>query len=216
MGLRLNLLSMDVPYRSKYSLGSLIVIFTGSNLVSMGLRILGGFLVARFTEPATLGLYNSLGLVLSYSPFLLLGISNGMNRELPFYYGKGDTAKAKDLAATAQAWALVVSSTLAAILLGLAGYYAVKGSWLLSVGWAVQAFSAIVILYGQFYLEMTFRTRSEFVRISMIYVIQQTIGLISVPLVWVADFFGLCARGALMGISYLGLLWHWRPLRIKP
>jgi len=182
----------------------------------MGLRIVGGFLVARFTDPAILGLFNGLGLVLSYTPFLLLGLPNGMNRELPYYYGKGDATKAKELAATAQTWALLVSSVVAASLLGLAGYYAIKGDWLLSAGWTVQACGAFFILYGQFYLEMTFRTQSDFVKISIIQVIQQTIGLCSVALVWVADFLGLCARAMLMGFSYLGLLWYWRPLRVRP
>ena len=69
------------------------------------LRMLGGILQGRCVPPAVLGLFNGLGLVVGYAPFLQIGISNGLNRELPYFVGKGDQQRVKELAAAAQAWA---------------------------------------------------------------------------------------------------------------
>lgn len=205
-----------ITKQSRLSMSSMIAIFAGGNLASLVLRMVGGLLVARFTDPEVLGLYNGLGLIFSYAPFLLLGISNGLNRELPYYIGKGEYDKAKTLASSAQAWSLILSTVLAIAMLGLAIFSIFRSNWMLAVGWVVQAFNAYVILYGQFYLETTFRTRSDFAHLSLINVIQNTIGLLSAPLASIFGFFGLCARGMLTGLSYVVLLWHWRPFRVKP
>ena len=80
----------------------------GGNVISLLLRMVGGILQAKCVLPAVLGLYNSINLVLGYAPFLQLGILNGINRELPYYVGKGDRQRVNELAAAAQAWALAV------------------------------------------------------------------------------------------------------------
>ena len=85
-----------------FLVGSLV----GGNLISMMLRIVGGILQANCVLPPVLGMFNSIGLSLGYAPFLQLGILNGMNRELPYYFGKGDRQRVNELAAAAQAWAL--------------------------------------------------------------------------------------------------------------
>ena len=80
-----------------FLVGSLAV----GNYVALGLRMIGGVLQGRFVAPATLGLFAGIGLVMSYAPFLQLGILNGLNRELPYFIGKGDRQRVNELAAAA-------------------------------------------------------------------------------------------------------------------
>jgi O-antigen/teichoic acid export membrane protein len=87
---------------------------------------------------------------------------------------------------------------------------------MMAAGWLTQAFFILVVIYGQYYLEITFRTLNDFTHISIINVVQQSVGLLSVPIIWFAGFLGLCARSVLMGTIYLWLLWRWRPLRVIP
>ena len=89
------------PRSMLYLVGALV----GGNLAGKLLRMAGGVLQARYAAPQVLGLFNGIGLVLGYAPFLQLGILNGLNRELPYYVGKGDRKRVMELAAAAQAWA---------------------------------------------------------------------------------------------------------------
>ena len=89
----------------KPSILFLVSSLVGGNVVSMALRMVGGILQARCVLPAVLGMFNSIGLALGYAPFLQLGILNGINRELPYFIGKGDRQRVNELAAAAQAWA---------------------------------------------------------------------------------------------------------------
>ena len=172
--------------------------------------------MARAVAPASLGLFNGLGLALGYLPFLQLGVLNGLNRELPFFVGQGKLDRVRQLAAAAQAWALIAASVSAAALLSLSGWYALRGDWRLAAGWVANAVAAVVLFYGQAYLQVTFRTRGDFAKLSIINVIYNAWGLLLVPLAWVLDFFGLCLRNVLVGLVNLALLWRWRPVKVRP
>jgi len=67
------------------------------------------------------------GLILGYAPFFQIGISNGLNRELPYYIGKGDRNRAGELAATAQAWMIFIGGLAAVALLIVAIYQLIQG-----------------------------------------------------------------------------------------
>lgn len=114
-------------------------------MLSSFLRMAAGFLTARLSDPAVLGLFNGLGLVLGYVPFLQIGVLNGLSRELPYYVGKGEHDRVRALAAAAQAWALAVGVLVAAGLFAVAGWHGVHGEWQLAAGWATQAVSALLL-----------------------------------------------------------------------
>ncbi len=101
----------------------------------MALRLIGGVLLGRLVAPSTLGLFAGIGLALGYAPLLQLGILNGLNRELPYFVGKGDRERVKELAAAAQAWALLVGAAVFVALTGVAVWQLAegdvwKGCWL--------------------------------------------------------------------------------------
>lgn len=204
------------PVIKKLSMRKLIAVFAGGNFISMILRLAGGFLTARLSEPSVLGLFNGIGLVLGYAPFLQLGVLNGLNRELPYYIGAGDNERAQALAATAQAWALIVGGAVALGLLTFSVWHLINGRMDLAAGWFTNAIGAMLLFYGQMYLQVTYRTGGDFSRLAIMNVVQNASALLLVWMVWLFSFYGLCLRSIIVGAINMILLWKWRPYKIKP
>jgi len=200
--------------RKKPSILFLVSSLVGGNVISMMLRMVGGVLQARCVLPAVLGMYNSIGLVLGYAPFLQLGILNGINRELPYYIGKGDRQRVNELAAAAQAWALAVGGIVGIALVGVGCWQLIQGEWELAAGWFTNAILAVLLFYNTYYLQMTYRTGHDFARLAMSSVIENTVALALVALVAWLNFYGLCLRALLTASVSVGFLYYWRPLRV--
>lgn len=171
-------------------------------------------MAARLADPAMLGLFNGIGLVTGYVPFLNLGALNGLNRELPYYIGRGEKERALDLAATAKAWSIIVGGFVAAVLCIIAIWYCIAGKWDLAGGWFTYAVGVWVLFYGQMFLQVLYRTHGDFARLSIINVIQNTCSLIFVVFISLFGFYGLCIRSVLVALVLLGLTWWWRPLKV--
>jgi O-antigen/teichoic acid export membrane protein len=195
---------------------ALVTALVGGNIVATVVKMICGVVTARYVEPALMGLFTGIALVQGYIPFLQLGILNGLNRELPYYVGKGDQQRVRDLAAAAQAWALMLGGGVAFILLGVAVWQGVCGRWMQSAGWVTNAVTAFFLFYGTYYLQITFRTRGDFARLALINVLQSVASLALVVLVWWLAFYGLCLRALIVVFVQLALLWHWRPVKVSP
>jgi len=189
----------------------------GGNLVAMAIRLAGGILLGRLIAPSTLGLFAGIGLVLGYASIAQMGILNGVNRELPYHLGRGDTARAHSLAAAGQAWALAAGGVVSACLFAVAAWQLVQGDLQQAAGWATNAVLAIFAFYGNSgYLSITFRTSSDFVRLARVNVVESATGLIALILVAAFGFYGLCLRVILAGAASTALLFRWRPVRVGP
>jgi O-antigen/teichoic acid export membrane protein len=182
----------------------------------MMLNMAGGVLMGRIVAPATLGLFNGIGLVQGYAPFLQLGILNGLNRELPYYVGKGDRQRVEGLAAAAQAWALAVGGVVCLALLGIAGWQLALGKMWLAAGWFTNAILALFLFYTTTYLQCTYRTAHDFSRLAWVTVVQSLVGLALLGLVAWLNFYGLCLRALLTGAIGTAILFLWRPVRVGP
>ncbi|MEI8372049.1 MAG: oligosaccharide flippase family protein [Planctomycetota bacterium] len=194
----------------------LVSSLAGGNVISMMLRMVGGILQARCVLPAVLGKFNSIGLVMGYAPFLQIGILNGINRELPYFIGKGNRQRVNELAAAAQAWALAVGGIVGIALVGVGCWQLAHGEWELAAGWFTNAILAILLFYNTYYLQMTYRTGHDFARLAMSGVIENTVALALVALVALLNFYGLCLRALLSASVGVCFLYYWRPLRVGP
>jgi O-antigen/teichoic acid export membrane protein len=201
---------------AKLSLAFLVGSLAGGNVISSFLRMIGGILQARFVLPSVLGLYNGIGLVLGYVPFLQIGVLNGMNRELPYYIGKGDRQRAWELAAAAQAWALAISAVVDLVLFGIAGWQLVRGELWLAAGWATNAVLTLFLFYNTYYLRMTYRTAHDFAKLALVNVVENAVALALVVLVALLNFYGMCLRALLAGAVSTAILYYWRPVRVGP
>lgn len=167
--------------------------------------------------PDQIGVWVTLTTFSVYASFLRLGIPNGMNRELPYYMGKNDKAKAMAYAETTLAYSLATSGLL---LLLTAFFYLFADISQLEEGF-IKALPVFVIMvvtepYST-YLSSTFRTSDNFKRLSDITIIITIIRAGSIYLVYLWGFDGYLIRELINTLVFLFLLHFWRPLpSIKP
>jgi O-antigen/teichoic acid export membrane protein len=201
------------PHRSIiYLVGSLA---TG-NVIASVLAAIGGILQAKIAGPDVMGVFLAATLVLGYIPFLQLAIPNGLNRELPYFIGKGEHHRVRELAAAAQAWALLTSVWVIAVMLLVAGWYLLRGDLWRTTAWICNGFLAFYAFYCTYYLQTTYRTGHDFAKLALALVVQNAVGLAMIVLVAMLSFYGVCLRAILSNVAGLALLYYWRPLRIGP
>ena len=210
---------MRIPFIKKidkHSTSSMIIYLGSSQMISNVLRIINGILVARFMLPEMLGTFNGFGIILSYLPILQLGVMNGLNRELPYCFGKGEIDKAKGYASVAQFWELSLSILAFLILAFFAVYYLFQSKYIYAAGFFTYALSSIHHYYGLNYLQILFRTNRDFNNLSNITLIVSIASLVSVLLVWKWHFYGLCIRSVFTIAVEMFFLWKWKPLSVIP
>jgi O-antigen/teichoic acid export membrane protein len=204
------------PTGAQRSIVYLVGALAGGNILASVFSQIGGILAARFAGVAAWGLFQTIGIAQGYARFAQFGIGNGLNRELPYFIGKGDHQRVKGLAAAAQAWILVVSLVSGTCMLLPAGWHLLGGDGWRAAGWGTYAILMFTLFYGQFYLQVTFRTGHDFARLAMANVLQSGLALALVVLVAVWSFYGLCLRVIISGLAGVAVLYYWRPVRVGP
>ncbi len=203
----------NTPNRS--SLTYLVAAFAGGNLIATVLGAVGGVLQARYVDKVTLGTFAAIDLALGWMIYLQLGVNNGLGRELPYYFGRGDRQRVNDLAATAQTWLISIGVLIECGFLAAAGWFAIRGQTQLMVGCAAFAAVAVVYFYSVLYLQSTYRTAHDFARLSLATTLQNLLGLAMVATVYWFGFDGLCLRAVVSMLVGMALLHWWRPIRIR-
>lgn len=200
----------------KHSTSSMIIYLGSAQMISNIVRIISGILVARFVLPEMLGTFNGIGIIMGYLPILQLGVMNGLNRELPYCFGKGEIEKAKTYASVAQFWELSLSLMAFTVLTLIAIYYFSQGQYLYAAGFFTYGLSSISHYYGINYLQILFRTNQDFNKLSNISIIIALVSLLSVIFVWKWQFYGLCIRSIVLVVIEMFFLWKWKPLFVIP
>lgn len=212
----LELGSRGVGEDEKGTVLRVVSMFAGGNLVSALLKMLAGFLTAKLIDPATLGLFNGLGLSRQYAQFLLVGVGPGMNRELAFYRGADDEQKVQEFASTALFY-LVTAGTVVSLVLGGIGIYSLfsKGGGQIAAGWMTYAV-VVPLSIIEVYMLGVFRVFDAFGRLATARVLMSLLLLAGLVFVYFFGFYGLCLRLLISSVLFMTLLWHWCPYRVKP
>ncbi len=189
-----------------------LITFTLSSVALMGATMVSNLAVIRWLLPEETGIWQTLVLAQSYFAFAQLGFFNGLNREYPFWIGRGDPGKARTLAAAAQLQA-IVCALLALVAFSVALLFTDSDKWmkgLLTMG--------VVTASGFYreYLAATYRTTRAFADLARIYWIHAALLLGTVPLVYWLHFDGLCIRLAVLGLAVVFLMHRRRPVRVRP
>lgn len=200
---------------SSEGLLGVLSVFAGGKILSTFLRMMGGFLATRFVDPSDMGTFNGIGLSQTYAGLLQLGIVNGLNRELPYFLGKGDQERAHKLTSVTQYWITIIGGLSFSILFSVGLYKLFIGKYDLAFGWMAYAVSVFFMFYCDRYLMATFRTNKEFNKLAYIDVLQSVSNIGAVVFVKFFGFFGLCLRLLSMTGTNAFFLWKWRPIRVK-
>ena len=201
------------PPGEKTTLGRDVRLVASATLVSAAARALAALVAARYVPPAGLGLYAAIMLLPTYGSYLHLGVLDGLQRDIPIRTGQGDAQGVTRIAATAQAWVILVASLLAAAIL-------VGGSRLIDprleaglTGIVISAFLVFEGMYAQQYLTQTYRATRNFQTLTFIQMAVALLFLAATPLVAVWHVHGLWYRTAVVAVAEGALLWKFRPIR---
>lgn len=167
----------------------------------------------RYVPPELMGIWQTLTLIQTYANVLNLGVLRGLNRELPFYLGRGERDRAHSLAATAQTYVIVIGVAGAALAVGSALQPGLSVEWRLALlGFSVYWLTSLY----RGYLTVTFRAEAEFRRLTKRNFIEFGLTLASLILVVVGGYPGMILRFVLLGIVMTILFHTIRPIRVKP
>jgi O-antigen/teichoic acid export membrane protein len=148
-----------------------------------------------------------------YSFLLLIGINNGLGRELPYYLGKGDEVFANKLLATAL---YCVTAASGIVLLGgicCALVFSSAGS---HVVLAIVAITMVTIIsFYQHVLVCTFRSRASFQKLTIIQFTEAGLSLATIPIVYYFHFGGMVLRMPLIAAILIVLMYRFRPMSVR-
>lgn len=101
-------MNQDVK-ESTRSIVSDTIIYAGCTYISQIIAFLGGIVIRRILGPEDMGTWSLVQIYLTYSIIAELGIISGAEKEIPFFYGKGEKTKAHQLKNFMFSWIIVVS-----------------------------------------------------------------------------------------------------------
>ncbi|MBN8571331.1 MAG: oligosaccharide flippase family protein, partial [Ignavibacteria bacterium] len=192
------------------------ILFSSSSVILSIVKLISGIMVIKWVTPEDVGLWNSVSLVQAYAAILQLGILSGLNRELPFYIGKGNNAHIIKLAETANYFIRWCNYILlgVSILASLYVYFFISSDIKLLFG--IIAIGIIVITgFYNTYLSVTYRASSEFLKLSKIQLYISAFTLVTVILPYYYTYYGLVIRTVLISIFSVVAIYMVRPLRVK-
>lgn len=193
--------------------------FLNSTLILHGVNLVLTFIVYRYVSPELMGIWATFTTFTTIATILRMGIPNGMNRELPFYLGKGDVGLAKQYASTTLFYTLAISIVLLVVGVFFFIFFDFERQEFPSQYKmaAICFFFHLIVEPYTTYLSGTFRTNSQFDKLSKIQLLLSGLRLVSIVMVIVWGFYGYIAREFLVTAFNLVLLHIWRPLPdIKP
>lgn len=193
-----------------------MIFFMGaSQMFANILRILGGIIIVKLLMPEQLGMFNGFALILGYLPILQVGVANGLNRELPYYLGKGNKEVAHNFASVAQYWEILLAIISCSILFILGVFYFFRQDYISGISCFAYTFAVGHLFYGTYYLQILYRTNQDFNKLSLITLIVSVVSFLSILFVWLWGYYGLCARLTILSSVEFFLLWKWKPIQVK-
>lgn len=200
-------------------------IYSLSSYVAQFLDVVNGILLRRFLGPASMGVWSFLQVILQYAKHAGLGVASATIRDVPYYLGKGDTGKAKEVQNIVFTF---TSSTAVLGGIGLAIFAFVKrADYSPSIVVGLYVVAALIILQ-RFYnmLVVLLRAYKKFVFAGIVNILSSFVTLLmTVLLVWKFGLYGLFAGVVLHYVIMIALMffkghfsfsWDWNWEGLKP
>jgi O-antigen/teichoic acid export membrane protein len=189
--------------------------FAASNAISTILNMLAGLISARLLGPINFGLFNSISLIQGYASFAQVGVLNGLNRELPFYFGKGKIDRARQLCSTAKYWAMLLGFIFFVALSVIGVYHLILQEYSAGFTWITVGITIFLFFNGEMYLKITYRTNSDFNKLSKFNIIKSVINFASIVFIVVLGYFGFLIRAVIVPLVDFFMMYKNRPVDVK-
>lgn len=190
--------------------------YIGSGLLKTLAQTLAGFLVLLWVLPRDLGQWQSFTVFAGYTHILTLGVTSGLNRELPYWLGKGDKKKGLKLLKTAGYFVTILSIALLLLIVIVAlflNFFEVFN--LNQTLMMIFAFSIGALSIQTNFLGATYRSSHAFNQLSKIQLYTCLFYLLLIPLIYLFKIWGYIAyQGLIAFILYLGYR-HFKPYKVK-
>lgn len=193
------------------------IYYSAASMLKTFGTLIAGIIIIRWVEPQEIGLWQSIMIATIYASVLQFGIMNGLNRELPYLIGAGRSEEGEVLAASAQAYALILVGLsllltfiviiIHAILYGLSPLYQFS---ILGVG------TIIGLTFYHNYLSVTFRAEKSFLNLAKVYIIQFLVIVFSLIFVYYKKYYGLIIYYVFCEAIITYSMHYVRPVRIRP
>lgn len=190
--------------------------FLNSTLFSTIVSFALGFVTFRYIAPDHLGIWGTFSTFTVYATFLRLGIPNGMNRELPYYYGKGDNVTAMKCASTTLSYSLFNTIVLFIVAVCFFSFFEFsKYGELYSDYFHTAIVFWIVVLIEPYttYLSGTYRTSDNFDKLSKLQIWKSILASITILLLVIWGFEGYLMRQLLISVFDPIYLHVYRPIK---
>ena len=179
-------------------------------------NMLAGLIVINWLSPEDLGLWNSIYVALYYVSFMQLGVFNALNREMPFYLGKGMPKFAQSLVATTQWHSKIL------VLIVLIGTFVFVGFCFINsvyndkILFSIANLGLVIALQLTInFLTVTFRANKSFKVLTKINFIQSAVILFSLIAVYIYGYYGYVFRFVIISLSLFIMMYAKRPFKIK-
>ncbi len=189
-------------------------IYTAISFWDSFVSMAAGILMIRWIVPSELGIWQSLTIAQLYIGVFEFGITSGLNRELPYSFGKGNKEYGFLLAQTTQFYMKLLSfimfflTVVACFVLYYLSYdlKIVAGSFVVG--------SLASINFYDRYLTVTYRSNEAFLSLSKVTFIKTLFQIILLPVVFYVDYYGLILYSLLIVIIFVLFKHYNRPLKV--
>jgi O-antigen/teichoic acid export membrane protein len=193
------------------------LLFSSSAIILSVVKLITGIVIIKWVIPEDVGMWNSVSLIQSYAAILQLGALSGLNRELPFFIGKGDKEHTIKLAETANAFITYLNYVLIIICILVSAYVYLFVSSDVKLLFGILSIGVITAsAFYNTYLNVTYRASHEFVKLSKIQLYVSAFTLITIVLPYFYNYYGLVLRTVLISIFTTVFVYIIRPIKVKP
>ncbi|MFN3554341.1 MAG: lipopolysaccharide biosynthesis protein [Bacteroidales bacterium] len=190
-------------------------LYTSSSLIKSFVGIVSGFLVLRYVAPEEIGIWQAFFIISTYAGFLNAGVPSGLNREIPFLFGKGMKEKAFEMAAAAKYFSQVCGGiAFLAMALGTALMLYFQQPWRNILAFSgVLVLVALEFLYG--YYIVLYRTNEAFRDFSKVNIAESVLLVGLFPAIIYFGFTGFVVYKVLTSLIFLLLLKFYNPIKVR-
>ncbi len=189
--------------------------YVSANSLVLTTQVASSILVTRWLDPSFLGCFNTVTVFAVYIQILLLGLNSGLNRELPYHMGQGESRSVQELINTGWWWTRLIGLivTVVFLIMGIAAL--IRGDRHLGEAWLATAVVAPMGLLVQ-YLEVLFRAGGHFAELSKVRFINSVLGVVTTSLVLFFGWCGYLIRSIVLQLTYNVVIHRNRPIVPMP
>lgn len=191
------------------------IYYTGSSGVSSIAQLISSFIIVKYVDPSEFGIWKSIQILTVYSFFILFGMNNGLNRELPFSLGQNKLELAKNNVGVALFLNIITSGII--LFIGIITVIIISNRIEENVLFAVIIIVPYIIInHYNNYLSVTYRSKDSFNTLSHIKLVESGLMILTILLVVYWGYKGMLLRALALLFLVTFLMHIYRPVKVRP